>query len=189
MPEIPRGTPAPVLYLQRPSTWLTWHGYLFRPGVRVLDLACGEGRHALRAAQRGAQVVGVDIDEAKLETAREAAERLAVTADFRSVDLTGEWPDLGVFDVVLMFDYLDRARIDAVKALVRPGGVLLMETFLDWQKALGWGPTRAEHLLEPGEIVRLLAPFEWLHGREVFEAVEGNKTRAIASIAAQRPSG
>jgi 2-polyprenyl-3-methyl-5-hydroxy-6-metoxy-1,4-benzoquinol methylase len=189
MPEIPRGTPAPVLYLQRPSTWLTWHGYLFRSGVRVLDLACGDGRHALRAAQRGATVVAVDVDEARLETAREAAERLNVTVDFRSVDLTGEWPEFGTFDVVLLFDYLDRARMEDIKALVRPGGVLLMETFLEWQQALGWGPTRAEHLLVPGEIARLLAPFEWLHGREVFEPVEGNKTRAIASIAARRPSG
>ena len=189
MPNISRGTPAPVLHLQRPSTWLTWHSYLFRPGVRVLDLACGDGRHALRAAQRGADVLGVDIAEARLETAREAAERLGVKVEFRSVDLTGTWPEFGVFDVVLLFDYLDRARMEDIKGLVRPGGVLLMGTFLEWQQALGWGPSGPEHLLAPGEILRLLAPFEWLHGREVFEPIEGNRTRAVASIAARRPSG
>jgi 2-polyprenyl-3-methyl-5-hydroxy-6-metoxy-1,4-benzoquinol methylase len=157
--------------------------------VRALDLACGEGRHALRAAQLGAEVVGVDRAEVKLETAREAAERLRVKVDFRSVDLSGAWPALGHFDVVMLFDYLDRARMEDIKGLVRPGGVLLMETFLEWQQALGWGPGRTEHLLVPGEISRLLAPFEWLHGREVFEAIEGNRTRAVASIVARRPSG
>jgi SAM-dependent methyltransferase len=39
--------------------------------MRVLDLACGEGRHAIAAALLGAQVVGLDRDEARLSTARE----------------------------------------------------------------------------------------------------------------------
>lgn len=186
MPDITRGAPPPVLYLPRPSTWLLWHDYLFRPGMRVLDLACGEGRHALKAAQWGATVTAVDHDETKLETGREAAERLGVTVDFQSVDLTGEWPELGEFDMVLMFNYLDRSRVADVKGAVAPGGVLLMETYLEWQRALGWGPSKAEHLLQPGELTRLVAPFELLHGREVFEPIDSTKVRAVASIAAQK---
>ncbi len=175
-----------MLYLPRPSTWLMWHDYLFRPGLRVVDLACGEGRHGLKAAQWGARVVAVDEDEAKLELGREAAARLGVEVDFRVVDLTGEWPDLGTFDVVLLFNYLDRARMEDVKRLVAPGGLLMMETYLDWQRALGWGPTSDDHLLQPGELARLVAPLEVVHGREVFEPIENNKVRAVASIVAQR---
>jgi SAM-dependent methyltransferase len=187
MPDLTRGTSPPVLYLPRPSTWLTWHDYLFPPGVRVLDLACGEGRHALRAAQWGAKVVALDNDEAKLETGREAAGRLGIEVDFRLADLTGEWPSLGTFDVVLVFNYLDRARIEDIKAAVRPGGTLLMESYLEWQRALGWGPTKDEHLLAPGELARLIAPFEVLHGREVFEPLDASKIRAVASVAARKP--
>jgi 2-polyprenyl-3-methyl-5-hydroxy-6-metoxy-1,4-benzoquinol methylase len=186
MPDLTRGSP-PVLYLPRPSTWLIWHEYLFRPGIRVLDLACGEGRHALKAAQWGARVVAVDLDETKIETGREAAARLGVDVDFRVVDLTGAWPAFGEFDVVVLFNYLDRARFDDVKAAVAPGGALLFESYLEWQRALGWGPTRAEHLLAPGEATRLIAPFEVLHGREVFEPIDANKIRAVASVAAQKP--
>jgi 2-polyprenyl-3-methyl-5-hydroxy-6-metoxy-1,4-benzoquinol methylase len=154
--------------------------------MRVLDLACGEGRHALKAAQWGATVTAVDHDDTKLDTGREAAERLGVTIDFQSVDLTGEWPELGEFDMVLMFNYLDRSRVADVKDAVATGGVLLMETYLEWQRALGWGPSKDEHLLQPGELPRLVAPFELLHGREVFEPIDSTKVRAVASIAAQK---
>jgi 2-polyprenyl-3-methyl-5-hydroxy-6-metoxy-1,4-benzoquinol methylase len=185
MSDLTRGSPPPVLYLPRPSTWLTWHDYLFRPGVTVIDLAAGEGRHALKAAQWGATVTAVDADESKLETGRDAAGRLGVSVDFQLVDLTGPWPEFGSFDVVLVFNYLDRARMDDVRGLVAPGGVLVMETYLEWQRALGWGPGKSEHLLAPGELARLVAPLETLHGREVFEPVESNKVRAVASIVAQ----
>ena len=186
MPDLTHGSPPPVLYLPRPSTWLTWHEYLFRPGMTVLDLAAGEGRHALKAAQWGAECTAVDADTGKLDLGREAASRLGVSVEFREVDLTGEWPAFGVFDAVLVFNYLDRDRMPAVRDLVAPGGLLFMETYLEWQRALDWGPRRAEHLLAPGELTRLVIPFEILHGREVFEPVEGNKIRAVASVVAQQ---
>jgi 2-polyprenyl-3-methyl-5-hydroxy-6-metoxy-1,4-benzoquinol methylase len=186
MTDLTHGSPPPVLYLPRPSTWLVWHDYLFKAGVKVLDIACGEGRHGLKAAQWGATVTALDNDETKLETGREAANRLGVSVDFRDVDLTGDWPTLGTFDVVLVFNYLDRARMPEIRNLVAPGGVLLMETYLEWQRQLGWGPTRPDHLLKPGELATLTAPMETLHGREVFEPVESNKVRAVASIAAQK---
>ena len=185
MSDLTRGSPPPVLYLPRPSTWLTWHDYLFGPGVTVIDLAAGEGRHALKAAQWGAAVTAVDREDTKLDTGRDAASRLGVSVDFQVVDLAGPWPAFGTFDVVLVFNYLDRARMDDVRGLVAPGGVLVMETYLEWQRALGWGPEKSEHLLAPGELARLVAPLEPLHGREVFEPVESNKVRAVASIVAQ----
>lgn len=188
MPDLTRGAPPPVLYLPRPSPWLTWHDYLFRPGMTVLDLACGEGRHALKAAQWGATVTAVDCEETKLETGREAASRLGVTVDFRSADLEGAWPEFGSFDVVMLFNYLDRDRMAEVLGLVGPGGLLFMETYLEWQRALGWGPTKDAHLLAPGELAMLAAPLEVLHGREVFEPVDANKVRAVASIVAQKRS-
>lgn len=156
--------------------------------MRVLDLACGEGRHALKAAQWGATVVAVDQDDTKLETGREAAARLGVSVDFRCADLEGEWPEFGVFDAVMVFNYLDRARMPDVKKVIGPRGILLMETYLEWQQALGWGPSSPDHLLHPGELARLAAPLETLHGREVFEPVENNKVRAVASIVAQKRS-
>ena len=150
--------------------------------MRVLDLACGEGRHALTVAQWGASVTAVDQNDTKLESGREAAGRLGVEIDWQRVDLTGTWPPLGSFDAVLVFNYLDRNRMADIHGFVAPRGLLLMETYLEWQRALGWGPTREEHLLAPGELARLVNPLEILHGREVFEPAADNRIRAVASI-------
>ncbi|MGH7704188.1 MAG: class I SAM-dependent methyltransferase [Gemmatimonadales bacterium] len=175
-----------MLYLPRPSVWLFWHDHLLRPGSRVLDVACGEGRHALTAAQRGAEVTALDRDSAQLDIGREAASRLDVKVDWRQVDLTEPWPELGGFDLVLVFNYLDRPRMKEILARVTPGGFLIMETYLIGQRALGWGPASDEHLLHPGELTGLVAPLEVVHGREVHEPVEGGRTRVVASVVAEK---
>jgi SAM-dependent methyltransferase len=154
--------------------------------MRVLDLACGEGRHALAAARVGADVVALDRDEGLLATGRELATALEVAVDWRAVDLEGPWPELGAFDAVLVFNYLDRARMPEVIGLVAPGGLVMMESFLTGQRELGWGPTSEDHLLRPGEIARLVAPLKILHGREALEPIDAERWRAVASVVAQR---
>lgn len=176
--------------LPLPSTWFTWHERWFRPGQRVLDLACGDGRHGLAAAARGASVVAWDHDHARIEAGRAAAEGNGLAVEWRIVDLEGDWPTEPPFDAVLVFNYLDRARMSRVLDAVAPGGLLVMETFLAAQRDLGWGPHRPEHLLERGELARLVAPLEVLHGREVLEPVDVERWRAVASVVARRrPSG
>ena len=173
-----------VSRIPRPSTWFTWHGHRIAPGARVLDLACGEGRHSLAAAALGAEVVAVDRDETRLAAARELAAEHGLEVDWRVADLEGPWPELGRFDAVLLFNYLDRTRMAAVRELIGPGGILLMETFLTAQRELGWGPTSDDHLLRPAEIGRLAAPLTVLHGREVLEAIDAERWWAVASVIA-----
>jgi len=179
-------TLCPISRATRPSTWFLWHAHVIRPGARVLDLACGQGRHGLAAAALGAEVVGVDRDAAKLATARERAAAANLTVDWREADLEGPWPEFGSFDAVLVFNYLDRASMPRILGLVAPGGRLIMETFLEAQREAGWGPTSERHLLRPGELARLVAPLTVVHGREVFEAVDTERWRAVASVIAVR---
>jgi 2-polyprenyl-3-methyl-5-hydroxy-6-metoxy-1,4-benzoquinol methylase len=176
----------PVQRPTRPSTWFAWHAHLIRPGSRVLDLACGEGRHSLAAAALGAHVTALDADAAQLEAAQALAAERELAIDWRTVDLTGPWPDLPAFDAILLFNYLDRSRMSDVRDLVAPGGVLIVETFLEQQRELGWGPQSDDHLLRPGELARLAAPLEILHGREVLEPVDSDRWRAVASVAARK---
>lgn len=176
----------PVSRIPRPSTWFLWHTHLVRPGARVLDLACGEGRHSLAAAALGARVTGLDRDETRLATARERAEAQGLPIEWRILDLEGPWPELGDFDAVLVFNYLDRARMTRLVDLVAPGGLLLMETFLTAQRRLGWGPTSDDHLLRPGELPHLVAPLTVIHGREVLEAIDVERWRTVASVVAVR---
>ena len=58
-----------------------------QPGVKWLDLACGTGAVAGRAAQRGADVTGVDLAPALIETAKERAQEQGLDIDYR----VGDW--------------------------------------------------------------------------------------------------
>jgi hypothetical protein len=61
-----------------------------------------------------------------------------------------------------------------------------METFLEAQKAFGWGPSNDKHLLRSGELNKLVAPLVVIHGREVVEAVDNARWSAMASVLAER---
>jgi tellurite methyltransferase len=150
----------------------------------VIDLACGEGRHSLAAAKLGAKVLAVDRDPLKLASLRQQAADAGFALDVRELDLEGEWPELGSFDAVLVFNYLDRASMPRILRLVAPGGLLMMETFLEAQREAGWGPTSERHLLRPGELARLVVPLTVVHGREALEAVDSGRWRAVASVIA-----
>jgi SAM-dependent methyltransferase len=131
-------------------------------------------------------VVAIDRDPQKLAAGRTRAAEGGLPIDWRELDLEGSWPELGTFDAVLVFNYLDRASMPRILRLVAPGGLLMMETFLEAQREAGWGPTSDQHLLRPGELARLVSPLRVVHGREVLEPVDEDRWRAVASILAVR---
>ena len=130
--------------------------------------------------------MAIDRDPVKLATGAQHATAKGLTIDWRELDLEGPWPELGTFDAVLVFNYLDRASMPRILQLVAPGGLLMMETFLEAQREAGWGPTSQKHLLRPGELARLVAPFSVVHGREALETVDAERWRAVASVLAER---
>ena len=75
--------------------------------------------------------------------------------------------------------------LEAFREAVRPGGYLVCETFLEAQRAHGWGPTSDDHLLKPGELLQLVEPFEVILAREALDFVSG-RPMAVASILALR---
>jgi 2-polyprenyl-3-methyl-5-hydroxy-6-metoxy-1,4-benzoquinol methylase len=152
----------------------------------VLDLACGSGRHTLAAASLGATVTAVDKSASNLDLGKKEAKSRGLEVKWVEADLGNGLPDLGTFDTVLVFNYLDRAKMPAIVDAVAPGGFLILETFLEAQKAFGWGPSNDDHLLRSGELVKLVVPLVVVHGREVVEAVDDARWSAMASVLAHR---
>ncbi len=138
--------------LQSPSPWLTRWAALIRPGGEVLDVACGSGRHTRYLAARGCRVVAVDRDAAAL-TALAALPGVRTQA----ADLEGEpWPfPPARFDGVVVINYLHRPLLGELAAALRPGGVLIYETFMLGNEALG-RPSNPAFLLRPGELLEAL---------------------------------
>lgn len=133
-----------------PSDWIARWTPLLPPGARVLDVACGHGRHVHWFARAGHRVLAVDRDPALLAP-------LATIAETLAADLEGSpWPLPGRrFDAVVVTNYLWRALFPALKEAVSPGGLLIYETFAQAHAALG-RPRRPEFLLRPGELLDVL---------------------------------
>lgn len=134
-----------------PSPWILRFAHLVPAGSRVLDLACGRGRHARLFAARGCQVVAVDRDADALSTLTGVANVAA-----RLVDLeTGSWPLPGEqFDAIVVTNYLHRPLFAFLLAALAEDGVLLYETFARGHEAYG-RPTNPDFLLEPDELLRV----------------------------------
>jgi len=138
-----------------PSAWIVRWAGLVRAGGRVLDLACGGGRHARHFAARGHPVVAVDRDPALIERLAGVAGVSARCADLEG----GTWPYPGeTFAAVAVTNYLHRPLAPRLVAALDPDGVLLYETFAAGNERYG-RPSNPAFLLEPGELL------EWVRGR------------------------
>ena len=102
-----------------------------KPGMKVLDVACGTGNLALPAARAGAEVIGIDIAPNLVEQARENAQREGLKAQFEEGDAEAMRYESAEFDaVVTMFGAMFTPRPEAVanemKRVCRPGGIIAM---------------------------------------------------------------
>jgi SAM-dependent methyltransferase len=167
-----------------PSPWLLQNALLAPRGARTLDVACGRGRHALLLASAGFPVRAVDREADQVAWLNALARRLRLPLDAAVVDLEKGDGDLGEeeWELVLVFNYLHRPLFPALVRALKPGGVLLYETYTTEQAKLG-RPTNPDHLLEPGELARLVAPLEVLRQRE-----GDPRRRGMASLAARKPA-
>lgn len=135
------------------SAWVRRHAPLIAPGGRVLDLACGRGRHARLLAGMGFAVEAVD----------RSGEDLAELAGLpnvatRQADLEGgPWPYAGrAFDGIVVTNYLHRPLFPHLAATLAEGGVLIYETFMLGNERFG-RPANPAFLLRPGELLEAFA--------------------------------
>ena len=152
-----------------------------RHGTRALDLACGNGRHAILLARCGYQTFAVDVKLDAVRATMDAAAREQQRIIGWCADLTMHPLPVEAFDLVVVTRYLRRDLFPSLRASVRPGGCILYETFTVNQRALGTGPTSSDHLLEPGELRAMFDDWEIVVSEEVTEP------EAVARIVARRP--
>lgn len=131
-----------------PSAWVQRFSSLIPAGGQVLDLACGQGRHARYLAQRGHAVLAVDRDEAALESLADVPGVRTLCADLEA----GPWPFTStVFAGIVVTNYLWRPLMPALIASLDKGGVLIYETFMLGNERFG-KPSNPAFLLRKDEL-------------------------------------
>ena len=170
-----------------PSAWVKRWSHLVAPQGRVLDVACGYGRHAYYFYQKNHPVTAVDRAQAAIESIAisvHACEK--VVADIEN----GPWPFAGKqFDAVVVTNYLWRPLMPTLLASLAPGAVLIYETFSQGNETVG-KPSRPDFLLRPGELLETCKDLRVVAFEAGFVAGTGEQTaRFVQRITAVREVG
>ncbi|GAC1689279.1 MAG: class I SAM-dependent methyltransferase [Gemmatimonadaceae bacterium] len=148
--EVTRGEPSPFVLA---------HALTIPADAVIVDIAGGRGRHAVPLAARGRAVIILDYVERAVRLARWDEPRVhGVIGDATALPLRP-----GTAGGVICADYLDRTGLPELMRLLRPGGLLIIETFTTDHRALvdtgrALGPRRSDFLLQPRELPQLVAP-------------------------------
>jgi tellurite methyltransferase len=156
------------------------------PRGLALDIASGLGRHAIALAEAGHRVIAADYSVP-------AASKLQHTASERHLaihpviaDVEGTFPfRSAVFDTVINLTFLSRELMPHLIAALRPGGMLLFDTFLIDQAATGH-PNNPAFMLRRGELREMLSAMELLRYREGIVTYPSGNTAWRAMALARR---
>lgn len=152
----------------------------------VIDLACGAGHNGLFLASRGLRVTLADRDGDALERAEETSRGngLRVTTWKVDLELEGVNPLEGLsFSGIIVFRYLHRPLVPHIRRALKPGGILVYETFTSDQAAFG-RPRNPAHLLRHGELQGWFQDWQIIH---YFEGITGSPARAVAQLVCKKP--
>jgi SAM-dependent methyltransferase len=138
--------------LDEPSRWVARFAPLIAPG-EVLDLACGDGRHARLLAALGHQVLAVDRDAEALKRS-EGESIIALQVDLEDCARPeAAWPfAANRFMGIVVTNYLFRPLLPRILSSLAPNGVLIYETFARGNERFG-KPSNPDFLLAPGELL------------------------------------
>ncbi len=166
---------------REPSEWLVDHADLLTGKGQALDIAMGEGRHALFAALLGYDVLGVDISDVGVSRAESLARQNKLTIRTRVADLDHYQIEENTYDLILCFYFLERNLFEGIRKGLKPGGILIFETFtVDYLQYSGF---KREWVLEKNELREAFSGLNIIDYREVDEPE--NQT-AYASLVARK---
>lgn len=163
-----------------PRDWLVNHIPQIPASGVALDLAMGLGENSAYLAQRGWQVIGVDISSVAVNIAhKKHPDILAVIADLNS-NLFAACS----FDLILNFYFLQRSLLPIFQTWLKPGGYLLMETLTQPIRSIK-PDIPLDFLLNEDELRHLFVGWKILDYREGWYANSSRGSKSIASIFAQ----
>lgn len=139
----------------------------FNDNDHILDLACGLGRNGCYLANLGYQLTYLDRNEASLN----AIKQQDSNGKLLLVDLETTPPYAllqHAYDAIIVFRYLHRALMPSIINALKPGGIIVYETFTHHQADIG-RPKNPDFLLNDGELMEHFARFDSFYTFEGFD--------------------
>lgn len=133
----------------------------------ILDLACGSGRNGCYLANLGHNLTYLDKNETALKTIKEQV----TSGLFIQADLETTPPyqlKKSEYDAVVVIRYLHRELMPTIIDAIKPGGLIIYETFTHQQASIG-RPKNPHFLLNDRELVTIFKDFEPLYQFEGFD--------------------
>lgn len=147
----------------------------------ALDLACGLGGNTVPLARRGLTCHAWDISQVAISklNAYAAREKLSIIADIRDVFV--QPLPAATYDVIVVTRFLDRRLTSQLIAGLRPGGLLLYQTFTRLRQGDA-GPQQEEWRLADGELLTMfpeLVPLVYREERLAGDTTQGLRDEAL----------
>ena len=183
-----------------PNVWLAQHADLFKPGMRVLAVADGEGRNSVWMAKLGLQVDAFDISPVGIEKAKKLAQQQGVEVNF-SVHGVEDYPwTTGDYDAVvaIFIQFADpdtRATLfKRMKSALKPDGVILLQGYTPKQlEYKTGGPPNLSHLYTEDLLQEAFGDLDISELRAyedvLTEGTQHHGQSALIGLVARRPFG
>lgn len=150
------------------------------PG-RALDIACGTGRNTVHMASRGFRVDAVDISDYALGQIPHDQNICLIEADLDAY----VFEEAG-YDLIVNCNFLYRPHFPMIVTALRPGGVLIYETFVEAQAEGFHQPSNPDFLLKKRELLEAFSSLDVIYYEEkVATNLRGERVNVASFVGRQ----
>ena len=179
---MPRNCNNPAQMNASPEEWVKKHIHLIPEKSTVADIACGKGRHTRLLLRRGFFVVAFDKDVSGLRDIPPTPNLRVVEVDLEADNECLKHPK--EFSAIIVVNYLHRPLFDNLIHALKPGGILIYQTFMVGNERYG-RPHNTDYLLKENELsTRLEAEFRIIEFDQGY--IEYPKPAVIQKICATK---
>jgi 2-polyprenyl-3-methyl-5-hydroxy-6-metoxy-1,4-benzoquinol methylase len=166
-----------------PAKFLSRNYHYIPEGSLVLDVGMGGGRNAVFLARKGYNVTGLEANKKLSVRATELAEEFGVRINIVNGKVKDHNPNQVLYDAIICFYYVDRTLHEKLMSWLRPGGILIYESYTERQLKTSYSEKLGKSfLLKEGELLELFPKMRILKYEEPI-----HQNDFIASIILQKP--
>ncbi|MFT7004948.1 MAG: tellurite methyltransferase [Sulfurimonas sp.] len=148
---------------------------------QAIDIACGSGRNTHFLAEKGFDVDAVDISNNALESIKKMPHINKIEADLDKYNLTPK-----KYDLIVNINYLNRRLVSQMKDALKPGGVIMFETFLLAHGDFKIPTMNLDYLLRKNELLHSFIGLDVIYYEERIDINQKGERVKVASIVAKK---